>query len=73
MKRLYLIILICWAVLSVASAQKLTVESMTVAGNDISASQYRVNDLNGQPLLQPRKGVNIMKLSDGTTKKVLVK
>ena len=35
--------------LSVASAQKLTVESMTVAGNDISARQYRVNDLNGQP------------------------
>ena len=35
--------------LSVASAQKLTVEQMTVAGNDISVSQYRVNDLNGQP------------------------
>lgn len=32
-----------------ASAQELTVKSMTVAGNDISASQYRVNDLNGQP------------------------
>lgn len=34
---------------------------------------YKNYDLNGQPLLQPRKGVNIMKLSDGTTKKVLVK
>jgi len=35
--------------LSVASAQKLTVESMALAGYDISASQYRVNDLNGKP------------------------
>ena len=30
-------------------AQKLTVESMTLAGNDISASQYRKNDFNNQP------------------------
>jgi len=36
------------ALLVETSAQKLTVEQMTVAGNDISASQYRVNDLNGQ-------------------------
>ena len=48
MKRLYLILLICWAMLSVASAQELTVKSMTVAGNDISASQYERKDLNGQ-------------------------
>ncbi len=34
---------------------------------------YKNYDLNGQPLLQPRKGVNIMKSSDGKTKKVLVK
>lgn len=34
--------------LSVASAQKLTVESMKIAGNDISASQYERKDLNGQ-------------------------
>lgn len=34
---------------------------------------YKNYDLNGQPLLQPRKGVNIMKSSNGTTKKVLVK
>ena len=34
--------------LSVASAQKLTVESMALAGNDISASQYERKDLNGQ-------------------------
>ena len=31
-----------------ASAQKLAVEQMTVAGNDISASQYERKDLNGQ-------------------------
>ena len=30
-------------------AQKLTVESMTEAGNDISASQYRVLDIKGEP------------------------
>ena len=48
MRRLYLIILICLLALT-ASAQELTVKSMTVAGNDISASQYRVNDLNKQP------------------------
>lgn len=48
MKRIFLIILACWAMLSVASAQKLTVESMKIAGNDISASQYERKDLNGQ-------------------------
>ncbi len=48
MKRIYLIILVCWTMLSVASAQELTVKEMK-ATNDISASQYRVNDLNGQP------------------------
>ena len=48
MKRLYLILLICLLALT-TQAQELTVKSMTVAGNDISASQYRVNDLNGQP------------------------
>ena len=30
-------------------------------------------DLNGHQLLQPRKGVNIVKMSNGTTKKVVVK
>lgn len=30
-------------------------------------------DLNGQLLSQPRKGVNIVKMSNGTTKKVVVK
>ena len=49
MKRIYLITLACWVMLISASAQKLTVESMTVAGNDISASQYRKNDLTGKP------------------------
>lgn len=48
MKRIFLIILACWMMLSVASAQKLTVESMALAGNDISASQYERKDLNGQ-------------------------
>ncbi len=47
MKRLYLILLICLLALT-ASAQELTVKSMTVAGNDISASQYERKDLNGQ-------------------------
>ena len=47
MRRLYLIILACWAMLSVASAQELTVKEMK-ATNDISASQYERKDLNGQ-------------------------
>ena len=47
MRRLYLIVLVCLLALT-AQAQKLTVEQMTVAGNDISASQYERKDLNGQ-------------------------
>lgn len=47
MKRIYLIILLCLTMLTTASAQKLTVESMNVAGNDISASQYPRSDING--------------------------
>ncbi len=47
MKRIFLIILACWAMLSVASAQELTVKEMK-ATNDISASQYERKDLNGQ-------------------------
>lgn len=44
------ILLFCFAVsVLTASAQELTVKQMTAAGNDISASQYRVNDINGQP------------------------
>ena len=35
--------------LSIASAQKLTVESMKAAPYDISASQYERKDLNQQP------------------------
>ena len=35
--------------------------------------QYRYYDLNGNLLLQPHKGVNILKSSNGKTKKVLVK
>jgi hypothetical protein len=49
MKRISLIIIVFWAVLAVASAQKLTVESMMIAGNDISASQYERKDLIQQP------------------------
>ena len=47
MKRLYLIVLICLLALT-TQAQELTVKLMTVAGNDISASQYERKDLNGQ-------------------------
>lgn len=48
MKRIYLIILLGFALLVAAQAQELTVKSMAVAGNDISASQYERKDLNGQ-------------------------
>ena len=47
MKRLCLILLICLLALT-TQAQELTIKSMTVAGNDISASQYERKDLNGQ-------------------------
>ena len=35
--------------------------------------QYRYYDLNGNLLLQPHKGVNILKSSNGKTKKIMVK
>jgi len=47
MKRLCLILLVCLLALT-TQAQELTIKSMTVAGNDISASQYERKDLNGQ-------------------------
>lgn len=37
------------------------------------SKQYRYYDLNGNQSLQPRKGLNIVKSSDGKTKKVVVK
>ena len=40
---------LAWLLSVTATAQKLTVESMTVAGNDISASQFERKDLNKQP------------------------
>ncbi len=30
-------------------------------------------DLNGKPIQLPRKGLNIVKMSDGTTKKMIIK
>lgn len=44
--------------------------------NDIKedlSKQYRYYDLNGNQSLQPRKGLNIVRMSDGKTKKVVVK
>ena len=49
MKRKFLIIFSCWVMLSVASAQELTVKSMSAAGNDVSASTQRRLDYNQQP------------------------
>ena len=37
------------------------------------SKQYRYYDLNGNQSLQPRKGVNIVRMSNGKTKKVVVK
>ena len=47
MRRIYLLLL-GFALLTTLQAQELTVKSMAVAGNDISASQYERKDLNGQ-------------------------
>ena len=49
MKRVLLFIGCCWLVIGFAAAQRLVVESMTTVVNDISASQYRRNDYNGDP------------------------
>lgn len=49
MKRLYLIILSCWAMLSVATAQDMTVNSVIEATDDTSASDYPQADVNGDP------------------------
>ena len=49
MKRKSILLMFSLLLSLIVSAQKLTIESMTVAGKDISASQYRVNDLNKQP------------------------
>ena len=48
MKKTSLIILLLLLSLCM-QAQKMTVESMTLAANDISASKYERKDLNGQP------------------------
>ena len=42
-----LLILFLLMMTQAVSAQKLTVESMVMAGNDISASKYERKDLNG--------------------------
>ena len=49
MKRYFLYLLLSILAVAGATAQKLTVEQLAAAGNDISASQHRRNDLNGQP------------------------
>ena len=46
---------------------------MTEDKTSEDSENYIYYDLNGHQLLQPRKGVNIVKMSDGTTKKVVVK
>ena len=43
------LIVICLLLALATQAQKLTVESMTLAGNDISASQYKRMDRNNEP------------------------
>lgn len=47
MRQLLVFLIGCWTMLGL-SAQELTVKSMTVAGNDLSVSQYERKDLAGQ-------------------------
>lgn len=49
MKRIYLILLACLTMLSVVQAQKLTVESVTLATGDLTASTQSRPDINGKP------------------------
>ena len=37
------------------------------------ATNKAIYDLQGHQLAQPKKGLNIIKMSDGTTKKVIIK
>jgi hypothetical protein len=41
------------------------------AGNSKSVTVVACYDLNGKRLSQPQKGLNILKMSDGTTRKVV--
>ena len=43
----------------------------TINNNDIVVDSYYT--LDGQQIVAPRKGVNIVRMSDGTVKKVIVK
>lgn len=47
MNRFLVLLMCCWTLLSI-SAQELTVKSMTVADNDLTASTYERKDLAGQ-------------------------
>lgn len=49
MKRYFLYLMFSMLAVAGATAQELTVKLLAAAGNDISASQHRRNDLNGQP------------------------
>ena len=51
-----------------------SLDPTSIDKNTLVPSQYYYYyDLNGNLLLQPHKGVNILKSSNGKTKKVLVK
>jgi hypothetical protein len=41
------------------------------AGNSKPATVVACYDINGKRLSQPQKGLNILRMSDGTTKKVV--
>lgn len=48
------------------------VTSISKLTNNIASPNY-INDLNGRKLKEPSKGINIIRMNDGTTKKIIMK
>jgi len=55
---------------SIASTEKIGIDNIAPNSNAVEIARY---DIHGRKLSEPAKGVNIIKMSDGTTRKELVR
>ena len=61
----------CWRNFLMEEVYNITkVEGVGTGNNPVEIARY---SLNGKKLLSPEKGINIIKMSDGTTRKVIVR
>ena len=61
----------CWKNFQIIEDDDITkVEGVGTGNNPVEIARY---SLNGKKLLSPEKGINIIKMSDGTTRKVIVR